>query len=95
MSACPVTALQIEPQKGTYARVIEERACIGCQRCVQACENHFHPARLKFDNQRYRTIKCHLCWGDPQCVKFCPLGVIRLVRLEQGLIVGYPVMKDD
>lgn len=95
LRACPVTALQIEAQKGTNARIIDERVCIGCQRCVQACENHFHPSRLKFDPQRHRTIKCHLCWGDPQCVKFCPFGVLRLVKSEQGLVVGYPIMKDD
>lgn len=95
LRACPVAALQVEAQKGTYVRIIDERVCIGCQRCVQACEHHFHPARLKFDPQRYRTIKCHLCWGDPQCIKFCPLGVLRLVKSEQGLLVGYPVKKDD
>ncbi len=95
LRSCPVTALQVEIKQGTYARIIDERVCIGCQRCVQACANHFRPARLKFDPHRYRTIKCHLCWGDPQCVKFCPLGVLRLVKSEQGLIVGYPAMKDD
>ncbi len=95
LQACPVTALQVEMGKGTYARIINERVCIGCQRCVQACANHFQPARLKFDPFRHRTIKCHLCWGDPQCVKFCPLGVLRLVKSDQGLMIGYPVREDD
>jgi len=35
--ACPVAALKADKQSGTYARIIDERVCIGCQRCVEAC----------------------------------------------------------
>jgi hypothetical protein len=28
-------------------------------------------------------------------VKFCPLGVLRMERSEKGLLVGYPVIKED
>jgi len=95
LKACPVTALQVERQRGTYARIIDERACIGCQKCVEACQKYFQPSRPRFDVQKQRTIKCHLCFGDPQCVKFCPLGVLRMERSEKGLLVGYPVIKGD
>jgi len=95
LKACPVTALQVDRQKGTYARVIDERACIGCQKCVEACQQFFRPSRPRFDVQKHRTVKCHLCFGDPQCVKFCPLGVLRVERSERGLLVGYPVIKED
>jgi len=95
LKVCPVTALQVDRQKGTYARIIDERVCIGCQKCVEACQQFFKPSRPRFDVQKQRTVKCHLCFGDPQCVKFCPLGVLRIERSEKGLLVGYPVIKED
>jgi carbon-monoxide dehydrogenase iron sulfur subunit len=95
LKACPVTALQVDQQRGTFARVIDERVCIGCQKCIEACQRHFHPARPRFDVQKHRSIKCHLCFGDPQCVKYCPLGVLRLERSAKGLLVGYPVIRED
>ncbi len=95
LRACPVTALQVERQRGTYARIIDERACIGCQKCVEACQAHFRPARPRFDVQKHRSIKCHLCFGEPQCVKYCPVGVLRFERSEKGLLVGYPVIQQD
>lgn len=94
LKACPVAALQVDRQTGTYARVIDERVCIGCRKCVEACERHFQPARPRFDARNKRTIKCHLCFGDPQCVKYCPLGVLRLEKSEAGLRVGFPVVKE-
>ncbi|HEX9157823.1 MAG TPA: 4Fe-4S dicluster domain-containing protein [Syntrophales bacterium] len=95
LKACPVAALQVDRQRGTNARVIDERVCIGCQKCVEACRLHFRPARPRFDAQKHRSIKCHLCFGDPQCVKYCPLGVLRMERSEKGLLVGYPVIQED
>ena len=95
LKACPVTALQVDRQRGTYARIIDERVCIGCQKCVEACQRYFRPSRPRFDAQRHRSVKCHLCFGDPQCVKFCPLGVLRVEKSDKGLMVGYPVILED
>ena len=95
LKACPVTALQVDRQTGTYARVIDERVCIGCQKCVKACHQYFRPSRSVFDPQGKRAIKCHLCFGEPQCVKFCPLGVLRLERSEKGFLVGYPMTTEE
>ena len=95
LKACPVGALRVDSLKGTYARIIEEEACIGCQKCIKACQQYFRPPRPRFDVQKQRTIKCHLCFGEPQCIKFCPLGVLKLERSEKGFLVGYPVMTED
>ncbi len=95
LEVCPVGALHVDQQSGTCARIIDESLCIGCQQCIGACGEHFHPPRPKFDEQKQKSIKCHLCFGDPQCVKFCPMGVLRVERSEQGLLVGYPVIKED
>jgi len=95
LKACPVGALQVDRLRGTYARIIDERTCIGCQECVKACQQYFRPSRSKFDPQRKKAIKCHLCFGDPQCVKFCPLGTLRMERSERGFLVGYPVIRED
>ena len=95
LKACPVGALRVDSLKGTYARLIDERTCIGCQECIKACQQYFRPSRPRFDVQKQKTIKCHLCFGEPQCVKFCPLGVLRLERSEKGFLVGYPVMREN
>lgn len=95
LKVCPVGALHVDKRSGTFARIIDESKCIGCQQCIEACQQHFHPPRPKFDVQKKRSIKCHLCFGDPQCVKFCPIGALRVERSERGLLVGYPVIKED
>jgi Fe-S-cluster-containing dehydrogenase component len=95
LKACPVGAVHVDEQTGTFARIIEESSCIGCKQCIEACQQHFHPPRPRFDEQNGISIKCHLCFGDPQCVKFCPMGALRVERSEQGLLVGYPTIKED
>lgn len=95
LKACPVEALHVDKKSGTYARVVDEKICIGCRSCVEACQSHFTPSRATFDEDRQKSIKCHLCFGDPQCVKACPLGVLRVERSKKGLLVGYPAIAGD
>ena len=95
LRVCPVGALQVERRRGTFARIIDESLCIGCQQCIEACQQYFRPPRPRFDGQKQQSIKCHLCFGDPQCVKFCPIGALRVEHSERGLLVGYPVIKED
>ena len=95
LNGCPVDALQVDKKSGTYARVVNEKICIGCQSCVEACQSYFTPSRATFDAERQKAIKCHLCFGDPQCVKLCPLGVLRVERSKKGLLVGYPAISGD
>jgi len=95
LNACPVDAIKVDKKSGTYARVVNEKLCIGCRSCVEACQKYFQPSRATFDDDREKSIKCHLCFGDPQCVRFCPLGVLRIERSKKGFLVGYPVIQGD
>ncbi|OGK87828.1 MAG: hypothetical protein A2X52_13305 [Candidatus Rokubacteria bacterium GWC2_70_16] len=94
LEACPVSALGVDRPSGTYARVIDERACIGCRKCLEACARYFQPPRPRFEAGALRVVKCHLCFGDPQCVRHCPMGALRLERSDGGLMIGYPVLRE-
>jgi Fe-S-cluster-containing hydrogenase component 2 len=74
MDACPVEAISIDA--GTGAKVVDEELCIGCCSCVEACREAHGAARIRFDESRQVAIKCDLCGGDPQCVRFCPMGAL-------------------
>ena len=40
------------------------------------------------------SIKCHLCYGEPECVKHCPLGALKIIRSETGILTGLPFVKE-
>lgn len=72
-AGCPEDALYHEDTLGTI--VLREEDCTGCGLCVEAC-----PYRaMHFDEARSVAYKCELCGGDPQCVKVCAPGALRLV----------------
>ena len=55
--------------------LLDEEACISCYKCVEACPFGAMYAHEDCD----RPIKCDMCGGEPECVKNCPLGAIRLI----------------
>ncbi|MBI4207034.1 MAG: 4Fe-4S dicluster domain-containing protein [Betaproteobacteria bacterium] len=73
--------VQVCPTGATYKTVdgvvlIDEKYCIGCQYCVQAC-----PYGARFFNARKGvTEKCYWCYHritkglQPACVEVCPVG---------------------
>jgi Fe-S-cluster-containing dehydrogenase component len=83
VNACPVGAIQTDHKSGTNARVIDENACIGCKKCIDACESVYELPRIQFDPKRSKAIKCHLCSGNPQCVSWCPNHAINYVSAEE------------
>jgi Fe-S-cluster-containing dehydrogenase component len=49
---------------------IDEELCIGCEACVSQCPLGVMMALPE------KVVKCELCNGDPQCVKYCATGAI-------------------
>lgn len=62
--ACPVEALSKNPETG--AVVLDEKKCIGCRACVEACP--FGAIQVGPEGE---ILKCDLCNGNPVCVQFC------------------------
>lgn len=99
--ACPTGANHIDADTGV--RTIDKEACIGCQRCVQACP--FTPARVAWDYSDQHAQKCDLCqdakyWsetggpgGKQACVESCPMKAIKFTNKvpAQAGLEGYDV----
>lgn len=67
LKACPVDAIKKEPN-GLVR--LDEELCIGCEACVSQCPFGVMMALPE------KVVKCELCNGDPQCVKYCATGAI-------------------
>jgi Fe-S-cluster-containing hydrogenase component 2 len=72
LRVCPVEALKIDEVTG--ARIIDEKKCSGCKLCIRACPQYPN-SPIRYDASRNICVKCDLCGGEPQCVKFCPKSV--------------------
>ncbi len=73
VEVCPMGAITYVPATG--ANVIDSDRCIGCQMCIMVCPIGA-VSRIEKRGQT-AVIKCDLCNGDPQCVKYCEPGAIR------------------
>lgn len=65
LKACPREAIKID--ETLKIPIVFEDKCIGCKACVEACPF----GEMFFDDERHVALKCDLCGGDPQCIKFC------------------------
>ncbi len=72
--ACRIKA--IRPDPGTGILTVNEEKCIGCNICIIACPL----GGFTLDPATKKPIMCDLCDGDPQCVKVCSLGALKLVE---------------
>lgn len=78
VGVCPVSAITKLPQGPV---VINEKKCIGCRYCFQACP--FKVPRFDFEKRVVR--KCHECYNripllnymKPACVAACPVNALR------------------
>ncbi|MEA2086249.1 MAG: 4Fe-4S dicluster domain-containing protein [Chloroflexota bacterium] len=73
MAVCPVKAISRDEELNRV--VVDYDLCIGCRMCVAACPF----GAMSFDTLASKVIKCDLCDGDPQCVRFCDTKAIQYV----------------
>jgi Fe-S-cluster-containing hydrogenase component 2 len=76
---CPTGALVRDEPTG--AVVLLDQLCIGCRMCAIACP--FGAIGIDPRGERAPILKCDLCEGDPQCVRFCEPGALQFVRRDQ------------
>ncbi|MCX5970968.1 MAG: 4Fe-4S dicluster domain-containing protein [Coprothermobacterota bacterium] len=69
IEACPVNANQRDPNTGAVTTI--DSLCLGCRVCVQAC-----PYEAIWFSPAGKLLRCDLCSGDPQCVRFCATGAL-------------------
>lgn len=71
---CPVGAISRDDQTGTVE--VDYDVCIGCRTCVSVCPF----GGMSFNGIDNKVIKCDLCDGDPQCVRFCEVQAVEFVE---------------
>jgi Fe-S-cluster-containing hydrogenase component 2 len=74
LKACPAGAISRSEQ---LQRVeVDYDVCIGCRTCVSVCPF----GAMSFNTIDRKVIKCDLCDGDPQCVRFCDVKAVDFVE---------------
>ena len=73
MQGCPVNAISQNEDRGRVE--VDYDLCIGCRTCVSVCPF----GAMSFNHIDRKVIKCDLCDGDPQCVRFCDVKAVDYV----------------
>jgi carbon-monoxide dehydrogenase iron sulfur subunit len=68
---CPMGAIAKDELTGLVS--VDYDKCIGCRMCISACPF----GAMDYDLVGKKVMKCDLCGGDPQCVRFCDAQAIR------------------
>jgi len=76
---CPVeNVLTREDKLGVI--LINSSLCINCGKCVEACPYD----GVWYNKAAEKIVRCDLCGGDPECVKWCPPQVLKYVTDTGG-----------
>jgi len=81
LKVCPVKAISQEEQTGRVT--VDYNTCIGCRSCVSVCPF----GAMSFNTIDRRVLKCDLCDGNPQCVRFCEVKAVDFVEADDVSIV--------
>lgn len=76
MDACPFGAIKRDG-KGELVTV-DPKVCTGCGNCVSACPF----GAVTIHPERAIAMLCDLCDGEPECVKYCVSGGVRLGTID-------------
>jgi len=76
LAVCPKDAIAKDEKLGRV--VVDYNLCIGCQLCVTACPF----GCMSIDTVENTVIKCELCDGEPECVKFCDPKAIDYIEAD-------------
>ena len=76
MIGCPVGAISRNDELNRVE--VNYDTCIGCRTCVSVCPF----GAMSFNTIDHKVIKCDLCDGDPQCVRFCDVNAVAFVESE-------------
>jgi NAD-dependent dihydropyrimidine dehydrogenase PreA subunit len=74
---------------GYAAITIDERTCIGCDQCVEACQvDVFLPSPGEGKERRAPIVAWpEECWHSGDCIAACPVpGAIRLEKIPKNLV---------
>ena len=77
LDVCPTAAITRDPD--TDAVIVDEKTCIGCRMCVNACPF----GCIHFDNAKHIAVKCNLCSGVPKCVQNCMSGALHYADINE------------
>ena len=75
---CPSNAITRDEATGIVS--VEEKKCSGCKMCMLACPCGV----LRYSE--CKVVKCDLCGGDPECVRFCAPGALKFVEAEKAFV---------
>jgi len=81
VNVCPVKAISRDETLDRIA--VDYDVCIGCRACVSACPF----GAMSFDVIGRKVIKCDLCDGDPQCVRFCEIHALEYVDADRVSVI--------
>ncbi len=81
LNVCPVKAISQDEELGRVS--VDYDTCIGCRSCVSVCPF----GAMSFNATDRRVLKCDVCNGDPQCVRFCDVKAVDFVEANDVSII--------
>jgi len=75
LNDCPQDAYEIKD--GIV--ILDKEKCTVCGICVASCP---YDSVFEFNGD---MIKCDLCGGDPQCIRFCTTGALQYLEMTDEL----------